>query len=401
MQAVNLSLPVLTIPYIILIYDIETYGLIAFATALCMFFCVICDYGFNLTATNEISRRLQKSESIDEIVSTTLACKSILFVVCSFIYFSIVMYIPRYHEELYVFGTTFGIVLAATLNPIWLFHGKKKLKTYSAINISLKTIITCSIFFSIGPTIEPFYVTLILASAQVVPAVVCLAYAIYIFDIRLRITTRDQIASRFLGAWHIFMSKIAVFSYGTLNLVVLEFFTGVTIVAYYSIASRVIGAANSILGTINQALFPRMARKWIVSRQDFFDEFAKTRKYLACLLITFSLLIFLTSEYIIRFLDGVGNYDSIIVLRILCFALILYPFGGLYTQCFIVQDRKAIVLKVTILTTIVNAVLVSMLIPLFGVYGLATSVCLVQLFQLGLNSKHYTADMPLHKYRGS
>jgi len=55
LQVVGFVLPILVIPYLIIVLGVEKFGLVAFAQAFMTYFVVFTDYGFNLSATRDIS----------------------------------------------------------------------------------------------------------------------------------------------------------------------------------------------------------------------------------------------------------------------------------------------------------------------------------------------------------
>jgi polysaccharide transporter, PST family len=258
LQLVTYLLPLITIPYLVQTLGVEAFGMIMFAHAVIMFINLLVDYGFILSATKDISTYRDNTEKVTEIISSVLILKFILTVL-SFLILSVLIYsIESFSAELYY--ATFLIVVGQAFFPIWYFQGIEKMKTIMLINIGAKTFFTIMIFFLVKEEGDYIYVPLLNGTGSVVSAIASIIIIKFVFKQEIKFYNQRIVFKYFKKSTKYFISRIANAGNHYYLIMMVGAIYGNTIVGYFSMAERLLGAFNMGVQPISQALYPYIVK---------------------------------------------------------------------------------------------------------------------------------------------
>lgn len=381
LQIAGYLLPLITLPYLVRVLGPERYGLIAFATALVFYFVILTNYGFNLSATREISICREDPGKVSEIFSSVLFIKFILMLLSFLILAVVVLGVEQFRAEWLVYFFSFGMVIGNVLFPVWFFQGIEKMKYITVLNVLAQAIFTVSVFIFIRTTADYLYVPLINSVGFLVAGLLGLRIALKDYPIQLKIPDRELFKHHLQEGWHIFLSSAAVTLYTTSNTFILGVLTNNVTVSYYAVAEKVILAVLGLLNPLSQALFPHISRVVDESHKKGVQFLRQITKIMIAIGLSLSLLLFVFSGLIVNILFGDQYTPAITVLRILSFLPLIVGLSNVFgIQTMIPLNYKRALSRIVLAAGGINIILALALVPLFQEVGTALSFLTAETF---------------------
>ncbi|ABR74185.1 RfbX protein [Actinobacillus succinogenes] len=331
LQMVNYALPLLTLPYLVRVLDVETYGLVMFAQSFILFFNILVDFGFNLSATKDVAIYRDNKEKLTEVYSSVMIIKCLLILV-SFVLLTVIIHLSeRFSETKFVYYLSFLWVVGQALFPIWYFQGIEKMKYITIVNIVSKVLFTGCIFIFVNENSDYLLVPLFNGVGLVIAALI----ALWIIHVSLKQTISWQKPATlwfyFKQSSTFFLSRASLSMYTSANSFVLGLFSSNSVVGYYAIADQLYKALQAFYTPLSQVLYPYIAKERNIS---LFKKIFKVSVILNVVGI-FILFFIIKDVFEILFTQKIGM-ESIVVFNIFLIASLIvvpsillgYPFLG-------------------------------------------------------------------------
>lgn len=381
LQALNYILPLITLPYLVRVLGPEKYGLISFAQAFISYFVILTDYGFNLSATREISIHRDNKEKVSEIFSSVMTVKIFLGMLSFLILGLTLLFVPKFGQDWLIYVFTFGMVLGNIFFPVWFFQGMEKMKWITILNIVSRLIFTVCIFIFIHQASDYPYVALINSLGYLVVGIISLVVVFKNFGVKFVLPTVKNLKYQLKEGWHVFISTVATSLYTTSNAFILGLFTNNTIVGYYSGAEKIIRAVQALLNPISQTLFPYINKLVTESKKKALNFIKKLVILVGAGGFIVSLLIFLLAGPIVNIILGQQYQQSIIVLQILSFLPFIIGLSNIFgIQTMLTFNLKEAFSKILISAGLLNVALALILAHLWQHVGVAIAAVITEIF---------------------
>ncbi len=381
LQFSNYLFPLIAFPYLVRVLGPEKFGLVNFAAAFVGYFTVLVDYGFNLSATQEISVHRNESGKIDEIFSGVMIVKSSLFLVGFIIFSLLVLSIPKFSVDAPVYFLSFLAVSGSVVFPTWFFQGMEKMKYITVITIGVKILWVVSVFLLIKSPSHILLYVLLNGISLILTGLIALLFIFRKFGIKMYFPPLTVIKRLLVEGWYVFVSTASITLYTSTNIFILGLFAGNEIVGYFAAADKIRIAVQGLFQNASQAIFPYLSKLFVESKEKAIRFVKKYLKLSLSFAIVVTFVLFAFSGEIVLLILGEKYMQSINVFRIIIFLPLIILLSNVYgIQIMLNLGYKKEFFRIIFLAGIINLILSFILVPVYFETGTAVAVLITEIF---------------------
>jgi PST family polysaccharide transporter len=363
-QFANYLAPLITLPYLFRVLGLEKYGLTELARAVSVYFLILTDYGFSLSATREISVHRDDPQRVAEVFSCVLLLKFLLVIFSALVLALLVCAVPRLRADWPVYFLSFGNVIGMWLFPLWLFQGLERMKYIPLLNVTAKTLVIIAVFVFIRGPADYLYAPLFQSAGTLLIGLAGLILALRLFRVRFRFPSRAALMRELANGWHLFLSRVAITLYTTSNIVILGLLTDNVFVAYYAAGDKIVRAATDGLHIpLSQAIFPHVGQLAGRSKAAALRFAARVAKLLSAATLLISVGLFAAAPYIARIVLGAEARSGVpTVIRILALLPFLVGLSNVFgVQIMVNFGLKKLLARILLAAGVLNIILAVLL----------------------------------------
>ena len=378
LQVLNSLFYLLIYPFLIRKLGTESYGLYVFAMSIITYFISLVSFGFDFPAVKEIAQHPTDHEVKVNTLSCVFTAKIYLEIISFIIFALLIALIPTIRQYWYIYIILFGNTLVNILFPIWYFQGIQKMRIVTYIQLALRLISLPFIFWLISKP-EDVWRFAAIATATNVGGGLVAAYIIhYSEEIKIKWMPYGKLKVWYQDGLPFFWSTAgAAIKQQSIPVIIGAFFN-MTDVALYDLAYKIILIPNILFGSINGALFPKIAkdnRKNIIKRIFQIETFAG-------LLVILSVILF--GKWVIQFLGGNEMQGAYPIAVVLSFGVLTFLLVSGYISFIFVPQKKYYLVTQNQAVAFINFFALTSLGLLFykSILSIAAAWSLTQLFEI-------------------
>lgn len=254
-------LSLVTVPYQTRVLGPVVYGYVGVALAVMTYFQLFMDFGFMLSATEDISKNRDDRDYVNRKLTSVTILKLLLAGISIIILIMLCLTVPMFAQNKALYIIYIIAYAVNALLPDYLYRGIEQMTAITVRTVIIKVFFTIMIFAFLK-TEEDYLVMPILLLIGNVAAL--LGVYIHLYKklgykfTKVGITELKEDFKRSLG---FFFSRIATTVYSTTNTIIIGLVdkTGV-ITGYYTSADKILTTAKNGLSPVSDSLYPYMIK---------------------------------------------------------------------------------------------------------------------------------------------
>lgn len=335
LQAYTVLLPLLTIPYLMRVLGLDTYGLVIYAQAIIQYFVIIVNFGFNISATKDISIHRDDKKKVKEIVSSVLIVKVALFLISFLILLVAVFSIPALREHCLLYIFCMSLCLSEVVFPIWYFQGVEKMRYITIVNVISRTLFAACIFLLIKGPEHYLWIPLFNGFGALIGGFIALWIVFRKEKVGFAFQSLKVLWYYVKESAPLFLTRASAQIYVRTNIVVVGTFLGMAEAGFYDVALKVVTVLGMPFQTLKQVIFPKVSKDLNLA---FVHKEIKIVIAVAILAIVGTQFL---APFVMQTVTGVDNIEAVNTLRVLVIILLAIVMSGFFgEQLLIPFDKK-------------------------------------------------------------
>ncbi|MBY0196843.1 oligosaccharide flippase family protein [Priestia megaterium] len=398
LQGSNYVFPLLTFPYLVKILETNNYGVLVFCIAIMQFLNIFVDYGFNISATKEISINKNNLAKVNSIYNLVMTIKLALTVIIGLIYGILIAFLPFFHENMLAFLLSYLVLIGNVLFPIWLYQGLERMKYITYINVVVKVIVTALIFVFIKEKQDINLAVFLQSLYYFIPGIFSIFFVAKKFKIKYKlIKDIKKIKNELLKGKFVFMTNLWINFYSQGPLVIIGFISGNIAAGNYGIGQKIMVAFYGLSQPIVQAIYPYICEMYETHIEKF--NLFKKKLMVVSTLFSFliSLMLFILSPQVTEFVAGKYTPQLIWLVRIFSIIIFISILNTIMARIMYAMNLQEILNRSYSKAAIIFVICAIPLTFWFQEYGMATIVMVVESIIFSLNIKNMFAFKEAHR----
>ena len=382
LQGLNYLLPLIILPYLVRVLGVEKFGEIAFAQSFIQYFITLTNYGFQVTASRDISTVRDSPEDVSCVFWSVILVKVALLAISVMIIISLVELLPLFMgKETVIFASALAVV-GHVMMPTWFYQGLERMKYILIVNVVARGAMVPLIFLFVVNENDYVLAAALIAFGFTLAGAIGFFVAFRIYPLKVVFPPFDMLIRRVLSGRHVFVASIGHVLYSSTSVAfLLGMLTTSTVVGYFSAAERLVRAVQGMVLPVSQSLYPHIVSLAKNNRVEALRFISISLRWSTLVFFILSLLLYFSAELLVEIVLGAEFKKSVSVVQWMAFIPFVTALGNvLGVQTMLVFGLDKYFSRAYVAAAAINLGALFFLVESFQQNGAAITVFITETF---------------------
>lgn len=317
-------------PYIIKKLGQNSYGLYIFINSIVNYFIQFVSYGFDMYGVREIASNKNNKNAHIRTLSIVFTSKLYLLIIAIFLYIILIFNVEVMFNNVWLSISIFGSILVNIFFPIWYFQGIENMKTVTFIQLIFKLSSLPFIFWLVKTPNDIVVFSVIMTLSNLLGAVSAYLYIYIKLNIHFCIVNFKETIIYLKEAFYFFCTNMVAISKVQIPNIIIGSKFGMSDLAIWDLAQKIVLIPFMIWLNINKALFPKIINKFEVG---IIKKIIVAEGILGMLSI---LVIVMFGTNVIEILGNKGMGGAYLLAVILSITILTYLISSVYIELILI-----------------------------------------------------------------
>lgn len=384
-QALNVLMPLFTIPYIIRVMGLEVFGVFNYLLAVAGFLVVLVDYGLTLTGTRDVAMHQNDSAALSRMFSVKWSTQVLLLIPAFLVMLLLYSLLPNRNIGFGLWALVFLMVPANMLLPTWFLQGVQAFRTLAWLSFFNKALYVVLVFVFVRAADQLWLLLIFYVGSQFLAAAVGFFLVLRRYRLQFTLPSWSAVWHSFTSGWPVFVSSLSVAIYTNSALLILGFFAGDRSIGVFAAVEKVLLVFRLGLSTLFSVIYPKVSQ---LAAQGLSQIRQFLRRILAVLLLGVAsavIVLYILAPWLVEIITGTADQAVLQLLYMLLPLPLLIALNMPSYQMLLASNHQKWYARVMVIAATTGVLLNILLAPSLQEIGTGISLLVAELvIALGL-----------------
>ncbi len=251
----------ITVPYQTRVLGPELFGVLGFAGAVMLYFQLFMDFGFLLSATEDVSKHREEPDYVCRKITTVAAIKAAFALISCAVMAGLCLFVGKFSDNVVLYFVYLAAFAVNSFLPDYIYRGLEQMTAVTVRTVLIRLFTCVMTFVFLRQPADYLLVPLLLLIGNTAAVLAAYADLFRRLGYRFVAVSLHEIRQDLKRSSVFFYSRIATTVYSATNTVVLGMVDKVGIITgCYTSADKVVTLSKNGLSPISDSLYPYMVK---------------------------------------------------------------------------------------------------------------------------------------------